>query len=61
MTSKPLVDHGQTLTAPAGKVIGFLDGEINLKHLPMLCRLPVIRQHRLRHFTARTAFTFWNG
>lgn len=27
MTSEPMVDHGQQLTAPAGKVIGFLDGK----------------------------------
>jgi hypothetical protein len=31
MTSKPMVDHGQTLTAPAGKVIGFLDGKVELE------------------------------
>ena len=31
MTSKPLVDHGQTLTAPAGKVIGFLDGKFEFE------------------------------
>lgn len=27
MTSEPMVDHGQTLAAPTGKVIGFLDGK----------------------------------
>ncbi len=27
MTSEPMVDHGETITAPAGKVIGFLDGK----------------------------------
>ncbi|NQV25700.1 MAG: hypothetical protein HQ518_15185 [Rhodopirellula sp.] len=27
MTSIPTVDRGQTLTAPAGKVIGFVDGK----------------------------------
>lgn len=27
MISKPTVDHGQMLTAPAGKVIGFVDGK----------------------------------
>lgn len=27
MTSEPTVDHGQKLTAPAGKVIGFLNGK----------------------------------
>lgn len=31
MTSKPIVDHGQTLTAPAGKVIGFLDGKVEFE------------------------------
>lgn len=31
MSSKPMVDRGQTLTAPAGKVIGFLDGEVEFK------------------------------
>ena len=27
MTREPMIDHGQTLTGPAGKVIGFLDGK----------------------------------
>ncbi len=27
MISKPMVDHGQILTAPAGRVIGFVDGK----------------------------------
>ena len=27
MSSEPMVDHGQTLTPPAGKVIGFLDAK----------------------------------
>lgn len=31
MTSKPTVDRGQTLTAPAGKVIGFLDSKLNFE------------------------------
>jgi hypothetical protein len=31
MTSKPLVDHGQTLPAPTGKVIGFLDGKVDFE------------------------------
>jgi len=31
MSSKPLVDRGQTLTAPAGKVIGFLDGKVEFE------------------------------
>lgn len=31
MTSQPLVDHGQTLTAPAGKVIGFLEGKVEFE------------------------------
>lgn len=31
MSSKPMVDRGQTLTAPAGKVIGFLDGTVEFE------------------------------
>jgi hypothetical protein len=31
MTSKPQVDHGQTLTAPKGKVIGFLDEKVEFE------------------------------
>ena len=31
MSSKPMVDRGQTLTAPAGKVIGFLDGKVEFE------------------------------
>lgn len=31
MTSKPLVDQGQTLAAPAGKVIGVLDGKVEFE------------------------------
>lgn len=27
MTAKPVSDYGQTIAAPAGKVIGFLDGK----------------------------------
>ena len=27
MTVEPITDHGQTIAAPAGKVIGFLDGK----------------------------------
>src|ERR1044071_10443123 len=27
MTVTPLVDHGQTIAPPAGKVIGFIDGK----------------------------------
>ena len=27
MTVEPLVDHGQTIAPPAGKVIGFIDGK----------------------------------
>ena len=27
MTIEPIADHGQTIAAPAGKVIGFLDGK----------------------------------
>ena len=27
MTAKPTADYGQTIAAPAGKVIGFLDGK----------------------------------
>ncbi len=31
MTITPTADHGQTLTAPAGKVIGFIDGKDELE------------------------------
>jgi hypothetical protein len=27
MTAEPIADHGQTIAAPAGKVIGFIDGK----------------------------------
>jgi hypothetical protein len=31
MTTEPVVDHGQTLTSPEGKVIGFLDSKAKLE------------------------------
>ncbi|QDT89949.1 hypothetical protein [Gimesia algae] len=31
MTREPMVDHGQTLTGPAGKVIGFLNGKVKFE------------------------------
>ena len=31
MTRELMVDHGQTLTGPVGKVIGFLDGKVEFE------------------------------
>lgn len=31
MTSKPMVDHGQKIAAPAGKVIGFLNAKTDFE------------------------------
>jgi len=31
MTVEPLVDHGQTIATPAGKVIGFFDGKVDFE------------------------------
>ena len=31
MKAKPMVDRGQTIAAPAGKVIGFLDGKADFE------------------------------
>ncbi|WP_417388575.1 hypothetical protein [Gimesia sp.] len=31
MTREPMIDHGQTLTGPVGKVIGFLDGKVEFE------------------------------
>lgn len=31
MTREPLVDHGQTLNSPVGKVIGFVNGKVEFE------------------------------
>jgi hypothetical protein len=33
MISRPIVDNGQMLTTPAGKVIGFIDGKVEFEAL----------------------------